>query len=95
MGKLVLIILSFSLIGCSNTTYHAMTGNKTQADLIERTFQHAMEYNADGVATYWQDPNSQKSGAIKPLYASYDWTPPCRHFEIAYFYPNKQPTYHY
>ena len=66
MGKLVLIILSFSLIGCSNTTYHAMTGNKTQADLIERTFQHAMEYNADGVISHWHDKNTGKSGTIMP-----------------------------
>jgi hypothetical protein len=74
---------------------YSVTGHAKQSDIIESALQTAMEYNADGVVTYWQDPNSQKSGTIKPLYASYDWAPPCRHFEMVHFYLNKSPTYHY
>jgi len=74
---------------------HTVTGHYQQSDLIESAFQNALEYNADGIVTYWHDPNSNKSGTIKPLYASYDWPGPCRHFEMTYFYQDKEPTYHY
>ena len=94
MGKLALILVFF-LGACSNTAMYTATGHYKQSDIVESTLQEAMEYNADGIISYWYDPNSVKSGAVKPLYASYDWAPPCRYFELAYFYPDKQPTYHY
>jgi hypothetical protein len=94
MGKLALIFVLF-LGACSNTAMYTATGHYKQSDIVESALQEAMEYNADGIISYWYDPNSGKSGAVKPLYASYDWAPPCRYFELAYFYPDKQPTYHY
>tara|TARA_B100001057_G_scaffold234464_2_gene234822 strand:- start:1900 stop:2226 length:327 start_codon:yes stop_codon:yes gene_type:complete len=94
MGKLVYIILLIGLIGCSNSTYHSLTGNKAQSDLIERTFQHAMEYNADGVISHWQDKNTGKSGTVMPKYASYKYEGPCRHFDITYYRADHSAQYH-
>ena len=37
------------LVGCSNTAYHTMTGHSKQSDIIEYTFQNALEYNSDGI----------------------------------------------
>ena len=75
--------------------YHTVTGNSKQSDLIESAFQNALEYNADGIISYWHDNTTGKSGTIKPLYASYDWPGPCRHFEIVNFANNKPATYYY
>jgi surface antigen len=94
MGAII-CVLSLMMAGCSNEAYHNITGHAKQSQMIESAFQNALEHNKDGVGTVWFDEKTGKSGAVKPLYASYDWAPPCRHFEIAYFYPNKQPTYHY
>lgn len=89
MGKLVYILLFGLIANCSNTTYHTMTGHGKQSEQIERTFQHALEYNPDGMVAYWHDKNTGKSGSVTPLYASYKFKGPCRHFEIAYFSPTK------
>jgi len=89
MGKLIYVIAFAVLAGCSNSTYHSLTGHSQQSEQIERTFQHAMEYNADGVMSYWHDKNTGKSGAVTPKYASYKYRGPCRHFEIAYYTPTK------
>jgi len=89
MGKLIAIISSVLLIGCANTSYYSLTGHSGQSEQIERTFQHALEYNKDGIASHWHDKNTSKSGSIKPVYASYKYKGPCRHFEIAYFDPTK------
>ena len=94
MGAII-CVLSLMMAGCSNQAYHTITGHSQQSQAIESAFQSALEHNLDGMATVWHDKDTGKSEAIKPLYASYDWAPPCRHFEIAYFYPDKQPTYHY
>ena len=93
MGKLVLI-LTLLLGACSNQSYHIITGHSQQSDVIESAFQNALEYNQDGVSTVWYDETTGKSGTVMPLYASYDWSGPCRYFQIAYFYPDKNPTYH-
>ena len=58
------------LVGCSNTAYHTMTGHSKQSDIIEYTFQNALEYNADGIISYWQDKTTGKSGHVQPIYAS-------------------------
>jgi len=81
-------------VSCSNTTYYKMTGHNKQSDMIERTFQHALEFNADGVMAYWHDKNTGKSGYVKPMYASNKYVGPCRHFELAYFTPAKSTQYH-
>jgi predicted small secreted protein len=94
MGKLVLL-LTMLLASCSHKVMNTVTGHGDQHKIIDSALQNALEYNADGIVTYWHDPNTGKSGTIKPLYASYDWAPPCRHFEMAHFYPDKSPTYHY
>ena len=87
--------MSIAVVSCSNSTYYTMTGHTKQADIIEHTFQTALEYNADGIISYWHDKTTGKSGHIQPIYASYQWKGPCRKFEMAYYYPTKSPTYHY
>lgn len=94
MGKLILL-LTVLLASCSHKAMHTVTGHYQQSDIIESAFQNALEFNADGIVTYWHDPNSGKSGTIKPLYASYDWPGPCRHFEMAHFDDSKLPKYYY
>jgi len=89
MGKLIAIISSVWLIGCANTSYYSFTGHGDQSEQIERTFQHALEFNKDGLASHWHDKNTGKSGTVTPKYASYKYQAPCRHFEIAYFNPSK------
>ena len=71
-----------------------MTGHSNQSEIIERTFQHALEYNADGMIAFWQDKNTGKSGYVKPKYASHKYKAPCRHFEIAYYHNNKSTQYY-
>ena len=96
MAKLV-IFLSILLAGCSSSSpvMYVATGHVNQKDMIDVTFQAAMEYNPDGVIKAWNDDTVGKSGYVKPLYASYDWKGPCRHFEIAYFYADQTSSKHY
>jgi len=89
MGKLIVIFSSIWLISCANSTYHTLTGHSKQSEQIERTFQHALEFNKDGVASFWHDKNTGKSGSVTPVYASYKHKGPCRHFEIAHYNPSK------
>ena len=92
MGKQIIILLTLiACVGCSTSSpvMYVSTGHIGQKDMIDSAFQNAMEYNPDGVPVYWRDEHTGKSGHVKPLYASYDWAGPCRHFEIAYFYPNR------
>lgn len=89
--KLFACLLAFA---CGNNSLTMFTGHIDQEHIIFPAFQHAMEYNVDGAVTYWNDLKSQKSGYIKPLYVN-GHNNTCRHFEIAYFYPDKKPSYHY
>jgi len=83
------------MLACGNNSLTMFSGHVDQEHLIKPAFQHSMEYNLDGAITYWNDPNTQKSGYIKPLYKNQKYSKICRHFELAYYYPNKQPSYHY
>ena len=67
MGKLALILVLF-LSACSHRAMYSVTGHSNQSGQIERTLQHALEYNKDGVVSYWNDSATGKSGSIKPLY---------------------------
>ena len=93
MGKLRYILFLFLFFGCSNSSYHAITGHSEQSETIERTFQHALEFNADGVLAHWHDKNTGKSGYVKPKYPSGKFKGPCRHFEMAYFYTHRSAQY--
>lgn len=71
------------------------TNIPTNTTLIDRTLQHALEYNVDGVMSYWNDKQTGQSGYVMPKYASYKWRKgPCRNFDIAYFTTSKQVKYH-
>jgi surface antigen len=96
MAKLV-IFLSILIVGCTSSSpvLYVMTGHQNQKQVIDATFQHALEHNPDGVVSAWNDDTADKSGYIKPMYASYDWKPPCRHFEIAYFGPGTKVKKYY
>lgn len=95
MGKLILLISSVLLMSCANSSLTMYTGHVDQEHLIMPSFQHSLEYTKDGAVTYWNDDSTGKSGYVKPLYASHEFKGPCRHFELAYYYPTKNPTYHY
>ena len=96
MGKLVIITFVLTiLVSCSNTTHYSLTGQHQESHLIDQTLQSALEYNPDGVISYWSDKSTGKSGHVKPLYASYKWKGPCRNFEIAYFYADNPSKYYY
>ena len=90
--KLLTCIL---MIACNNASLTMWTGHVDQEHLIRPAFQHSMEHTQDGAVTYWNDDTTQKSGYIKPLYDNKQFSGPCRHFELGYYYPDKQPTYHY
>lgn len=94
MGKLIFLLLGVLLVSCSNSSYHAITGHSQQSDMIERTFQQALEYNADGMIAYWSDKNTGKLGYVMPKYASNKYKGPCRHFELAYYYPDRSEQYY-
>ena len=83
------------MIACNNASLTMWTGHVDQEHLIRPAFQHSMEYTQNGAVTYWNDPITKKSGYIKPLYANHKFKGPCRHFELGYYYADKQPTYHY
>jgi surface antigen len=95
MGKIIVLFATLLLGACSHSAMYSITGHSQQSDLIESAFQQALEHNPDGVIAYWVDNKSGKSGSVKPLYASYDFAGPCRHFELAYFYPDNTVSYHY
>jgi surface antigen len=95
MGKLVIAVGCFLMISCSNSSLTMYTGHAKQEHLILPAFQHSLEYTQNGAVTYWNDPSSQKSGYVKPLYKSNKFSNLCRHFELAYYYPNKKPSYYY
>jgi len=83
------------MIACGNASLTMWTGHVDQDHLIQPAFQHSMEYTQDGAVTYWNDKSTHKSGYVKPLYKTTRFKGPCRHFEIGYYYPDKQPTYHW
>ena len=88
MGKLALILVLF-LSACSHRAMYSVTGHSNQSGQIERTLQHALEYNKDGVVSYWNDSATGKSGSIKPLHASTQWKGPCRQFQMTHYFPDR------
>lgn len=90
--KLIACVL---MIACNNASLTMWTGHTDQAHLINPAFQHSMEYTPNGSITYWNDEYTEKSGYIKPLYASKQFKGNCRHFEIAYYYLDQRDSYHY
>jgi surface antigen len=89
------VLTCLIMLACNNASLTMWTGHVDQASLINPAFQHSMDKTQNGAVTYWNDPTTKKSGYIKPLYASKKYAGHCRHFEIAYFYPDKEGTYHY
>ena len=67
MKPIFVIFVVIELQACSHTGYYTMTGHSKQADVIEATFQQALEHNPDGVSTYWQDKPTGKSGYVMPI----------------------------
>ena len=74
MAKLV-IFLSILIVGCtgSSPVMYVMTGHENQKQMIDATFQHALEHNPDGVVSAWNDDTADKSGYIN------DESNRCRH----------------
>tara|TARA_A100001011_G_scaffold318277_1_gene337981 strand:- start:155 stop:457 length:303 start_codon:yes stop_codon:yes gene_type:complete len=81
--------------GCANTQYFALTGHSKQSDVIEATFQQALEHNPDGMSTHWSDPVSGKRGYVLPIYEAPSRKPPCRFFEIGYYFDDYPAEFYY
>jgi len=94
MRLTILIILLFCS-GCANTQYFALTGHSKQSDVIQATFQQALEHNPDGLSTHWVDKNAGKRGYVLPVYEAPSNNRPCRFFEIGYYYDNDPAEFYY
>lgn len=82
-------------MSCANSSLTMYTGHVDQEHLIMPAFQNSLEHTKDGAVTYWRDDDTLKSGYVKPLYKANTIPGDCRHFQLAYFYPDKNPSYHY
>jgi surface antigen len=82
----LLLLLCVLLAGCTNTQYFALTGHNQQADVIQASFQQALEHNPDGSSTHWYDKATGKRGYVMPIYEAPSRNKHCRFFEIGYYY---------
>ena len=95
MKGIFVVFVVILLQACTHTGYYTMTGHSKQADVIEATFQQALEHNPDGVSTYWQDKPTGKSGYVMPIYEAAIHKSPCRHFELGYYFPDNSAEFYY